>query len=152
MSCLAPGESVWLYISAPFSGKLEQDHLHTAPWCVNMMGTCTLNTHKGFYTGTRCYEDRVHKRQGFPAENSLTGTRTLHSVCASHVGSHTDRTWKRASSSQLHGGYEKVNSAARERTPKLMFKNTRLCTCSFSAALKSPPLPFSASLGKICAQ
>lgn len=64
------------------------------------------------------------------------------------VGSPTDRTWRRASSSQLQGGYVQVNSAARERTPNLLFKDTRLYTCSFWAAVKSPPLPFSASLGK----
>lgn len=42
----------------------------------------------------------------------------------------------------------KVNSAARERTANLTFKNTRLCTCSLRTAFQNPPLPFSASLVK----
>lgn len=34
------------------------------------------------------------------------------------VGSHVGRTWNSNTSSQLHGGYVKVNSAAKKRAPK----------------------------------
>lgn len=100
-----------------------------------------------FKDSTQAREDRVQKKQDFPAANSSMEGGSYKSVSASHSWL-SDRTWRRASSSQLLGGYMKANSTVRERTPKLMLRNTRLCTCSFCAAFKSPPFPFSAPLGK----
>lgn len=57
-------------------------------------------------------------------------------------------TWNN-SRSQLHGGYVKVNSAAKERPPHLVFSNTGLCTCSLRTGVQNPPLSFSFS-SKIC--
>lgn len=38
----------------------------------------------------------------------------------------------------------KVNSAAKKRTPNLVFENTRLCICSLRAGFQNSPLSFSA--------
>lgn len=64
------------------------------------------------------------------------------------VGSHMGRTWNNAPSSQLHGGYVNVNSAAKERTPNLVFTNTSLCTCSLRTDLWNLPV-FSSFHSKI---
>lgn len=64
------------------------------------------------------------------------------------VGSHMGRTWKNSSSSQLQGGYVKVNAAAKERTPNLVFSNMRLSTCSLRTGFQNPQLSFSASAAK----
>lgn len=56
------------------------------------------------------------------------------------VGAQMGRTWNNSSSSQLHGGYVNVNSAAKERTPNFVFTNTRLCTCSLRTGFQKPPV------------
>lgn len=64
------------------------------------------------------------------------------------VSCHLGRTWTNSSSSQLQAGYVKVNSAAKERAPDLVFSSTRLCTCSSSTGVQHLTLSFSASAAK----
>lgn len=75
----------------------------------------------------------------FPSMKQLDWNKDSHSFCPSHGFA----LWQTelgggASSSQLQGGDVEVNSAARERTPNLMFKNTGLRTCSSVLRLRAP--------------
>lgn len=99
-----------------------------------------------FKDSTQAREDRVQKKQDFPAANSSMEGGSYRVSAPPTVGSQTELGG--GPQVQLLRGYMKANSTVRERTPKLMLRNTRLCTCSFCAAFKSPPFPFSAPLGK----